>query len=78
MGFVVILRISEDNNKQLRRLNQLFLENEMAKRILAALGIALITTGAWAQCTSHTIWNGGRMIMCTTCCYGSNCNTNCF
>ena len=50
----------------------------MAKRFLAALGIALITTGAWAQCTSHTIWNGGRMIMCTTCCYGANCNTNCF
>jgi hypothetical protein len=50
----------------------------MIKRILAGLGIALITTGAWAQCSTHTYVMNGRMVTCTTCCYGSNCSTNCF
>ncbi len=53
-------------------------EREMIKRILAAMGVALITTGAWAQCSSHTIFANGRTIICTTCCYGGNCTTNCF
>jgi hypothetical protein len=51
---------------------------EMVKRILAGLGIALITTGAWAQCSTHTIWSNGRSVTCTTCCYFGNCTTNCF
>jgi hypothetical protein len=50
----------------------------MVKRILAAFGIAMITTGAWAQCSSHTIFSGNRIVTCTTCCYGPNCTTNCF
>lgn len=51
----------------------------MIKRILAAMGIALICTGAWAQCSTHTIFgSNGRTVICTTCCYGSNCTTNCF
>ena len=50
----------------------------MLKRIFAGLGIALITTGAWAQCSTHTIWSNGRSVTCTTCCYYGNCTTNCF
>ena len=48
------------------------------KKILAAISIALVTTGAWASCSTHTIISGGRMVTCTTCCYFGNCTTNCF
>lgn len=48
------------------------------KKALAAVAIALVTTGAWAACTTHTIMSGSRIVTCTTCCYGSNCTTNCF
>lgn len=48
------------------------------KKILAGLGIALVTTGAWASCSTQTIIYGGRMVTCTTCCYFGNCTTNCF
>jgi hypothetical protein len=48
------------------------------KKVLAALGIALVTTGAWAQCSTHTYVINGRMVTCTTCCYGPSCSTNCF
>jgi hypothetical protein len=49
------------------------------KKIFAAIAIALVTTGAWASCTTHTIWSGNRVVTCTTCCYyGGNCTTNCF
>lgn len=42
--------------------------------------IALSFAGiAWASCTTHTLTTAnGRIIMCTTCCYGGNCTTNCF
>ena len=33
---------------------------------------------ALASCSTHTYMYGGRMVMCTTCCFGNNCNTNCF
>lgn len=48
------------------------------KKFLAAITIALVTTGAWASCTTHTITSGGRMVTCTTCCYFGNCSTNCY
>jgi len=31
-----------------------------------------------ASCSYHTYTVNGRMVSCTTCCYGSICNTNCF
>jgi hypothetical protein len=37
---------------------------DMAKRILAALSIALATS-AWAQCTTHAITANGRVVTCT-------------
>jgi hypothetical protein len=57
---------------------KLSMEIGMIKKFLAGLGIALITTGAWASCSTHTITSGGRMVTCTTCCFGNNCTTNCF
>jgi len=49
------------------------------KKILAAALIALFMSGpAWAGCTTHTYFVGGKIVTCTTCCYGNNCNTSCF
>jgi hypothetical protein len=48
------------------------------KKALIAIAIAAAATTAWAACTTHTIMQNGRVITCTTCCYGSNCTTNCF
>jgi len=32
----------------------------------------------WASCTTHTFLVNGRFTTCTTCCFGSMCNTTCF
>ena len=48
------------------------------KKIIIALTLAASATAVWANCTSHTIMSGGRMVICTTCCVGSNCTTTCF
>lgn len=33
---------------------------------------------AYAGCSTHTYTVNGKMVTCTTCCYGNNCTTNCF
>lgn len=49
----------------------------MKKYILAAV-LALTATAAYATCyTNTTITQDGRMVICTTCCYGTNCTTTC-
>jgi len=48
------------------------------KKFLIGLGLAAVATVAYAQCTTHTYFMNGRVVMCTTCCYGGNCTTNCF
>lgn len=48
------------------------------KKTLIAVWLAAFTTMVWANCTTHTIFQNGRVITCTTCCYGPNCTTNCF
>lgn len=51
-------------------------------KLLPALVLFLAVTfqvaPAFASCTTHTYWYGGRFVSCTTCCYGNNCTTNCF
>ncbi len=47
------------------------------KKIIAALALALASFAAYAYCTTHTYFVNGRVIMCTTCCYGNNCTTSC-
>ncbi len=46
-------------------------------RIVAALVLATAASAAYATCTTHTIFQGGRMVTCTTCCFGGHCTTNC-
>jgi len=48
------------------------------KKFIIALWLATTATVVYANCTTHTIMQGGRMVTCTTCCYGGNCNTTCF
>lgn len=51
----------------------------MNKKIIAGVLLSVFATVVYARCTTQTVTQGGRMVICTTCCdpYG-NCNTNCF
>ena len=48
------------------------------KKVLAALAAMGVATSVYAACSTHTYTVNGKMVTCTTCCYGNNCNTNCF
>lgn len=48
------------------------------KKALIGLWLAATASLVWASCTTHTYFVNGKTVMCTTCCYGSNCTTNCF
>jgi len=51
----------------------------MFKKIVLAVLLAGATTVAYAACSTHTYMLNGKMVTCTTCCYGNgNCNTTCF
>ncbi len=44
-----------------------------------AAAVALFTAGpAYAECTTSTVFINGKMLICMTCCAGSQCFTNCF
>jgi len=51
------------------------------KRLFAfALSVALLAApvAAAAYCVTQTVIGpGGRVVICTTCCYGNNCTTTC-
>lgn len=48
------------------------------KTLILTLCLLLATaTAAWAACRTHTIFVGGRMVLCTTCCMGIHCTTTC-
>jgi hypothetical protein len=48
------------------------------KKFVITLALALASTAALAYCTTHTYIVNGRVIFCTTCCYGGgNCTTTC-
>ncbi len=50
----------------------------MKKLLVGLLGLGF-ATAVYANCRTHTITTSdGRMVVCTTCCYGGNCTTNCF
>jgi hypothetical protein len=49
------------------------------KKLLVGIWFSMVATLAYASCTTNTVtMPDGRMMICTTCCYGGNCNTNCF
>jgi hypothetical protein len=47
------------------------------KKTLIAIGLAAFTSVVWASCVTNTYFVNGKMTICTTCCYGSNCTTTC-
>ena len=48
------------------------------KKVIIGFYLATLATMTWASCTTHTYFTNGKTVVCTTCCYGSNCTTNCF
>jgi hypothetical protein len=48
------------------------------KKLLVGIWFSMVATLAYAQCTTHTVNSGGKFVVCTTCCYGGNCNTTCY
>jgi hypothetical protein len=54
-----------------------FTKVSLALAVLAVT-VLLQAAPALASCTYHTYTVNGRMVSCTTCCYGSMCNTNRF
>lgn len=48
------------------------------KKAIVGLWIFALSTSTWAACSTHTVTQNGRMVTCTTCCFGPNCNTTCF
>jgi hypothetical protein len=48
----------------------------MKKYLIAAVAI-LISTAAYATCTTHSYFVNGKVVLCTTCCNGGHCTTNC-
>ena len=48
------------------------------KAIILAVALAVSPLVAVAACSTHTYYVNGKVVICTTCCYGSNCTTNCF
>jgi hypothetical protein len=50
----------------------------MIKKALALIGGLAVATSVYAACSTSTVTYNGRIVTCTTCCYGGNCTTNCF
>ena len=46
-------------------------------KYIIALWLAATATMSYAACTYNTYCSNGQCVYCTTCCYGSNCNTTC-
>jgi hypothetical protein len=47
------------------------------KKFIVGVALALSAGVVYANCVTNTVFSGGRMTVCTTCCYGGNCTTNC-
>lgn len=47
------------------------------KKFIIGTVLALSATVVYANCVTNTVFSGGKMTVCTTCCYGNNCSTTC-
>ena len=48
------------------------------KKVFVAIALAAAATATWAACSTSSFTANGKTVFCTTCCYGSNCTTNCY
>lgn len=46
-------------------------------KAIIAIWFALTATTVWATCTTNSYMYNGKYTVCTTCCYGGNCQTTC-
>ena len=46
--------------------------------LVAVLMLSLDPVVAVANCTTQTFIVNGKVMICTTCCYGVNCTTTCY
>lgn len=46
--------------------------------LVLALVLTLSPVLAHANCTNHTYFVDGKIVICSTCCYGTNCTTSCY
>lgn len=72
-------QLTQSNNDSCQR--TLTIKESPMLRLLAVAVLLLTLAGsalAYA-CTSHTIWQNGRLVFCQTCCWtGGSCSTSCF
>ena len=48
-------------------------------KVILAVWLTLSASAVYAACTTQTIMQGGRMVVCTSCCdQWGNCNVTCF
>ena len=47
------------------------------RKLFVGLGLFLVAGVVYANCVTNTVISGGRMKVCTTCCYGTNFTTTC-
>jgi hypothetical protein len=47
------------------------------KKYIIGVVLALSAGVVYANCVTNTTFSGGRMTVCTTCCYGNQCQTTC-
>ena len=47
------------------------------KKFIIGVALTLSAGVVYANCVTNTVFSGGRMTVCTTCCYGGSCSTTC-
>jgi len=51
------------------------------KKLIVGIYLSLVATVVWASCSTHTYMFNGKIVTCTTCCYGEgqfrSCTTTC-
>jgi len=48
-------------------------------KLLFAVWLTLSASAVFAACSTYTVNQGGRMVVCTSCCdQWGNCNVTCF
>lgn len=48
------------------------------KKVIIGAYLVFSSMALWAACYTETIYYNGKYVTCTTCCYGTSCNTTCF
>ena len=47
-------------------------------KLMVGIGLAAVSAVVYASCTTTTVISDGTVKICTTCCYGNQCQTTCY